>query len=307
MRSLGLWGLNILPLKIYSKSPLGKIKLLQVDLISELEKNIQQKLLFLKENLKSLQPGIIAVSGGLDSRFLSALARAWQIDVWALIFSGVQFNPKEIEYAKDFISQLKMTYAVMEINCLDYPELARNEQSRCYLCKKRLFSKALSWAKEHKRPQVLEGSHASDRQSFRPGRLALDELDIHSPLARANLFKQEIRSAACLLGLAHPDQPARPCLLTRFAYRYGPNKQDFNRLAKLENSLQNLGFKEFRIRVSIQGIWNLQLAQEEKKVWEEQSDKVNELFKAQGLNNFQLIWTKQISGYFDQGTDDQKR
>ncbi len=281
--------------------------MLQVDLISELEENIQQKLLFLKENLKTLQPGLIAVSGGLDSRFLSALAQAWQIDVWALIFSGAQFNPQEVEYAKDFISQLKMTYALMEINCLDYPELARNEQSRCYLCKKRLFSKALSWAKEHKRSRVLEGSHASDRQSFRPGRLALNELDIHSPLARANLFKQEIRLAASLLGLSHPDQPARPCLLTRFAYGYSPNKQDFVKLAKLENLLQNFGFKEFRIRVSIQGIWNLQLAQEEREVWEKQSDKVNELFKVQGLNNFQLIWTKQISGYFDQGKDDQKR
>lgn len=63
---------------------------------------------------------------------------------------------------------------------------------------------------------------------------------MHTPLADAGLTKPMIRAAAALLGLPDPQQPARPCLLTRFDYGDAPDARRLSLTQQVEDFLSEL-------------------------------------------------------------------
>ena len=83
----------------------------------------------------------------------------------------------------------------------------------CAVCKRHIFTELLRIAGD---AQLCDGTNHSDLAVYRPGRKALEELGIRSPLAEADISKDEIRSLGAALGFRNPGQMARPCLLTRF-------------------------------------------------------------------------------------------
>ena len=72
-----------------------------------------------------------------------------------------------------------------------------------------MFQAVVKLARDRGLPVLVEGSHASDLTSFRPGLKALRELGIRSPWADAGLTKPELRELARELGVSDPDQPSR--------------------------------------------------------------------------------------------------
>ena len=86
--------------------------------------------------------------------------------------------------------------------------------------------------------RLCDGTNASDLTVYRPGRKALTELGIHSPLAEAGIGKPDIRRIARTMGMAHPDQAARPCLLTRFPYGMMPDAETLSLIAEAEDWLE---------------------------------------------------------------------
>ena len=82
--------------------------------------------------------------------------------------------------------------------------------------------------------------NASDLTVFRPGRKALEELGVLSPLAEAGLSKADIRRIGAAIGLPAPDQAARPCLLTRFPYGVTPPREALDTVAEVEAFLETL-------------------------------------------------------------------
>lgn len=65
---------------------------------------------------------------------------------------------------------------------LEIDEFKSNPLNRCYVCKKNLFSKLKDIAEERGFYYIVEGTNADDVNDFRPGRKALKELGILSPL-----------------------------------------------------------------------------------------------------------------------------
>ncbi|MCQ2367262.1 MAG: TIGR00268 family protein, partial [Akkermansia sp.] len=65
---------------------------------------------------------------------------------------------------------------------------------------------------------VVEGSHADDEKAYRPGRRAIHELLVRSPLAELGFTKADVRAVSAALHLPTTDAPAKPCLATRFDY-----------------------------------------------------------------------------------------
>jgi uncharacterized protein len=123
---------------------------------------------------------------------------------------------------KEAVDKAALEYGVEvdRLNCdvLTLPEVLHNDISRCYHCKKLLFKTMLDFAATQGISTLLEGSHADDLKAYRPGRKALEELDVVSPFARLGITKQQIRSMAALLDVAVAERPAAPCLATRFDY-----------------------------------------------------------------------------------------
>ena len=105
-------------------------------------------------------------------------------------------------------------------------------------------------------PTLCDGSNASDRESYRPGLRALEELGVRSPLAEAGLSKDDIHRLAAHTGMDRPDQQARPCLLTRFAYGLAPTAEALAALDEAEYAVAGLlaadgpgPAPEFRLRL----------------------------------------------------------
>jgi len=64
----------------------------------------------------------------------------------------------------------------------------------------------------------VEGSNLDDTKDFRPGKKAIKELGIRSPLEEAGFSKNEIRQLAKYLGLPNWNKPEAACLASRIPY-----------------------------------------------------------------------------------------
>ena len=157
----------------------------------------------------------IAYSGGLDSRFVAFSAKRAGFKVRLLHVRGPHIAPSETQEAVDGAHELGLDPEILDINPLKLPALASAGRERCYVCKTGLFTELLRIAGGE---PLCDGTNHSDLSGYRPGRRALLELGIHSPLEEAGLGKPDIRAFAARLGMPRPDQAARPCLLTRFPY-----------------------------------------------------------------------------------------
>lgn len=265
-------------------------------------KHLAAKAEQLLNRLKDLQPGIIAVSGGMDSRSLFGFARAEDLDFVPLFFTGPHLSPQERRQGRDCLASLSRAEGhVLEVDPLLEQAVRSNDRSRCYHCKQLLFTRARELAESLGRPHLAEGSHAGDLQEYRPGRQALRELGVASPLADASLDKAEIRELARILDLAPPDLPSRPCLLTRFAYGRSPAPEQLERIGRLEDELLDMGFANIRLRMLQDGSRLLQIARDEEELLEARRAGVEQALSRQGLDPCPIRITERISGFFDHG------
>ena len=177
----------------------------------------------------------IAYSGGLDSRFLAFAASKLGYHVVLLHVAGPHMAPSESEGAVKDARDMGLTVTVITANPLGITELAAAGKNRCYVCKRHVFTELLKHAAGGR---LCDGTNASDLTVYRPGRKALTELGIHSPLAEAGIGKPDIRRIARTMGMAHPDQAARPCLLTRFPYGMMPDAGTLSLIAEAEDWLE---------------------------------------------------------------------
>ncbi len=169
----------------------------------------------LERNLRGLGAFAVAFSGGLDSRFLIHMALRAGASVRALHATGPHVPSAEHAEALVWAKKRGVPLTVLPLDPLTMPALRNNPKDRCYHCKKSIFTAMKEAASGL---PLADGTNASDFDGYRPGLKALAELGILSPLAEAGLSKADIRRIAAATGMDEPDQAARPCLLTRFAY-----------------------------------------------------------------------------------------
>ncbi|MEK6567433.1 MAG: ATP-dependent sacrificial sulfur transferase LarE [Candidatus Omnitrophota bacterium] len=229
-----------------------------------MEAHLRRKLEKLKELLLSYKPEgsgaasnsqshknvIVAYSGGVDSSFLlkccvDFLGRDRTIAVTAV---SPTYTQKELQTAREIAQGLGVIHKIIHTSEVDDPNFKANPQNRCYYCKSELFSHLRLLAKKEGVSFVLDGTNADDLKDYRPGSLAKKELGVCSPLAEANLNKEEIRAASKELGLKTWDAPQMSCLASRFAYGQEIGLEDLSRIEKAEDYIRGLGFKMVRLR-----------------------------------------------------------
>jgi len=265
--------------------------------------HLAEKFKQVKQTLTKLQPGLIAVSGGVDSRLLVSLAWAWNLNFQALFMRGPHMTTGEIESALTWLAQTRGTYHVMEVNPLDVPEVAENNRLRCYYCRLYKFGLAKELAAKLELKYMVDGTQASDLDLHRPGIKALRELGVFSPLAHAGVTKEEIRKAGEIMGLSHFDQPGRPCMLTRLAYGLRLDIGLLESLSLAEDRLMSMGLKDFRLRVLAPGKHALQLDRAEKDTWDQVQDHAMKTLRLLGFYPLDLVWSEGVSGFFDRLED----
>lgn len=212
--------------------------------------SIYQKKKALEEYLLSLGSVAIAFSSGVDSTFLLKVAHDLLGDgAIALTVHSKSFPGRESKEADAFCEREGIRHEIVNVEELSIPGYADNPPNRCYLCKKELFQSMIKRAQELGFSHVAEGSNVDDEGDYRPGLLAIQELQVKSPLRKAKLTKEEIRILSKELNLPTWNKPSFACLATRFPYGERITEEKLSMVEEAEQELFDLGFEQFRVRI----------------------------------------------------------
>ena len=192
----------------------------------------------------------VAFSGGSDSAYLLYAAKLCGADIRAYYVKS-QFQAEfEYEDALRFARQSGFTLKTIELDVLGDEMIASNPANRCYYCKKRIFSAIIDAAKADGYDTVIDGTNASDDASDRPGMRALAELKVLSPLRECGVTKADLRLYSQKAGLFTWNKPAYACLATRVPCGMGITNALLKKVERAESSLAEMGFSDFRVRLT---------------------------------------------------------
>jgi len=207
------------------------------------------KLQVLEARLTGLGSLMVAYSGGVDSAFLAATAhRMLGSRMLAVLADSPSLARRDLEQAGAFARSLQMPLQVVPTEELDRPEYVRNDADRCFHCKDELFATMEALGSKLGFSTIAYGMNADDTRDFRPGQRAAQKHRVVAPLAEAGLTKLEIRVLAKAAGYPLWDRPAAPCLSSRVEYGRTVTREVLEQVEKSEESLRQLGFREFRVR-----------------------------------------------------------
>ncbi len=193
---------------------------------------------------------LVAFSGGVDSTFLLAVAREVLPKRSLLAVTGTSpaFPEREVAEARRLAARLDVEHLLVHSEEMDIPEFRSNPVDRCYFCKGGLFSQFRRIAESRKLHWVVEGSTVDDISDHRPGKRAIKELDVRSPLEEAGLRKEEIRLLSRQLKLPTWNKPSFACLASRFPYGEAISEEGLKMVDQAEQLLLDLGFSQVRVR-----------------------------------------------------------
>ncbi len=206
----------------------------------------KQKLLGI---LREMGGCVIGFSGGVDSTFLFAVAAGVLGErAVAVTATSETYPERELREAKELAARIGGRHRVIVSEELDIPGFAQNPTDRCYHCKKELFTKLRGIADQEGIAHVADGSNVDDRGDYRPGRRALRELGVRSPLEEAGISKEDIRELSRELDLPTWDKPSFACLSSRFPYGIQITREKLTVVGRAEEALRDLGFRTVRVR-----------------------------------------------------------
>lgn len=198
--------------------------------------------------IRGMENVAIGFSGGVDSTLLLKAALDSGAEVAAFMAVGETFPPEEQKAAISLAKGLGVEVVPLKVDLVNEGRFARNWEDRCYICKRLIFEAIKEEAKELDIPHILEGSQVDDLGQARPGRAALMEMGIRSPLVEAGLTKAEVRSLLKEMGVSNWDAPSNTCLATRVPHDVRITADILRRVNKAEAALAPFHFKELRVR-----------------------------------------------------------
>lgn len=192
---------------------------------------------------------IIGFSGGVDSSLLAYLSNKYAKKTLLITEYSILYPKEEIDSAIQFAKEQNIEYLLMKRDPLKDKEFKKNPINRCYLCKKGLYSEMKLIQKERSFDIIVDGTNMDDLSDYRPGILALKELNIQTPYIRYEITKQEIRKICSFFDLDIKSKPSMACFSSRIPYHVKINEDKLIKIMKAEQFLKNeFNLKQLRVR-----------------------------------------------------------
>ena len=210
---------------------------------------LDEKYQRLQDDFRDMGSALIAFSAGVDSTLLLKVA----FDVLgdrAMGVTGVSESLAQVEkddalVLSQWIGARHRFVDTDEIHNADY---MANSSRRCYFCRDELYTRLKQIAEAEDLAYICEGSIVDDASDFRPGRVAVREHGVRSPLMDAGLSKEEVRALSKRLELPTSDKPSLACLSSRFPYGDAITVEGLSQVGQAEAYIRSYGIKQFRVR-----------------------------------------------------------
>jgi uncharacterized protein len=207
----------------------------------------------LLEIVEGLGSCVLALSGGIDSSFLLAVAAPILgercLALTAESAAVPAWDRSDAAAAGGDAGRHGTPWRTIATKEVDDPRYAHNPRSRCYFCKLEVYGAAAAIARAEGYAWVVDGTNASDvERQDRPGMTAASELGVRSPLVEAGITKDQLRSLSRALGIEGWDRPASACLASRIPFGERITADRLQRVESAELALRALGFRQVRVR-----------------------------------------------------------
>jgi len=191
----------------------------------------------LREVLRSLQGGTIAVSGGVDSMTLSSFAHSVLGRKRVRMVHAL--SPAVPVAATSRIRKLatREGWQLTEVDAGEFsdPRYLTNPVNRCFFCKSNLYETLNKLAEGI----VMSGTNCDDLGDYRPGLQAAANNGVHHPYVEASMTKADVRHLARELGLENlAELPASPCLSSRVETGISIEPKHLSLIDEIETWLQ---------------------------------------------------------------------
>lgn len=207
---------------------------------------MQKNLDRLKQFLLETRPVFIAYSGGMDSSFLALMAqKTIPGEYTALLVNSSFMAESELNIARATAKKYGLNLKGIRIEVLGNSLITGNSDLRCYHCKIEIFKRLVE---EAQGAVLCDGSVVDDENDYRPGKKALSEFGIASPLADCGFSKEMIVIGLKELGAAELVRPAQSCLATRIVTNSEITAQKLKQIEQGEILLREAGLDYFRLR-----------------------------------------------------------
>ena len=192
---------------------------------------------------------MVAYSGGVDSAFLAATAHRVLGDrMLAVLADSPSLARRDMEQASAFAESHGHASARHPDRRAGQARVPAQRRQPLLPLQDELFDGMKTLGAELGFAHIAYGMNADDTPRLPPRPARRREHDVLAPLAEAGLTKQEIRTLAKAAGYTLWDRPAAPCLSSRVEYGRTVTREVLEQVERGEESLRQLGFREFRVR-----------------------------------------------------------
>jgi pyridinium-3,5-biscarboxylic acid mononucleotide sulfurtransferase len=202
------------------------------------------------EQLRTHSRLVIALSGGVDSAVLLALAAEaiGARSIVAITGRSPAVTEGEIDDARRVASTIGTAHEVVATREFLNDDYLANRADRCFHCRTELFTILSAIARDRAPSKIAYGAIADDLGEDRPGMAAARKFGILAPLLDAGFTKADIRTLSREYALPVTDKPANACLASRLPTGVRVTPERLAQVARAEIALRALGFPLVRVR-----------------------------------------------------------
>jgi uncharacterized protein len=207
----------------------------------EIERKIEQ----LKDYLKDKKV-LIAFSGGADSSLVAYMAYNVSKESLAVTLDIGVMPTDCIKNAIKIAGSIGIEHSVVKEDYLKDPSFKSNPPNRCYICKKKMYSKIIEIADENNL-EVMDGTNITDLLEDRPGIMVNYDKNIMSPLVKVGFTSEDVKTALEILKIKY--SKSTTCMATRISKNSEITTKKINRINYAESLLKGLSGSEIvRVR-----------------------------------------------------------